>query len=196
MLIEAIVKATPVVKLVLLILIGMSIYTWAAILQKYFNFRRMEKLEAKFLDLFWTRFNDAVRLSPKFFPSPSAKLCSAFPNLPRNERLKKFLDTERKTILDDLSRFQTFFASVGSSAPFIGLFGTVWGIMNSFMEIAKAGHPGLEVVAPGISEALVATAIGLFAAIPAVIAYNYFLARIRKYSERLEDIQDEIIHRI
>ncbi len=93
-----------------------------------------------------------------------------------------------------LEKYLTFLATTGSTAPFIGLFGTVWGIMNSFMGIGRIGAASLAVVAPGIAEALIATAAGLIAAIPAVVAYNYYLSRARRTTTLMEDFSQELIN--
>lgn len=198
---EALVHASFPVKLVIFILFSSSIFIWALIIYNFFLFSKMEKRNVDFIDFFWSQRNVKDFLSSsygkfdEFSPSPLAKFCSEIGvALSRGggRMISRFLEQQVKNIISDLSRFQFIYATVGSSAPFVGLFGTVWGIMHSFRDIAKMGRAGLEVVAPGIAEALFTTALGLFVAIPAVIAYNFFQNKIKKISSTLEMLSSEI----
>ncbi len=190
----------PVVKLVLFILIAFSVVTWAIILVKVFQVRKAKKQTEKFLELFWEIRNleKIFDLSLDFRWSPVAEVFKAGYRELRKIKNSTMDDTVgfdgegkhrgkaglenieralKKSAIDEtvrLERYHTFLATVASSSPFIGLFGTVWGIMNAFEGIGRLGSASLAVVAPGIAEALIATATGLAAAIPAVIAYNYF----------------------
>ncbi len=205
----------PVVKFVLLVLVFFSVVSWAIIVQKYLLLSRAQRESDKFLQAFWgSRQLDTLYESSAGLPhSPLAKVFREgyreFSRIAsRNEGgsvgvLTTELTMEnvsralhRTTSLETtrLERAMTFLATTGSASPFIGLFGTVWGIMNSFREIGQAGTAGLAVVAPGISEALIATAMGLAAAIPAVIAYNYFLSRIRLLSSEMENFSSEFLN--
>jgi len=159
----------------------------------------MDKKNADFIDFFWSQKNIKDFLLSyyskfdEFYPSPLAKFCSEVGfGLSRGGKITRFLEQQVRSVISDLSRFQFIYATIGSSAPFVGLFGTVWGIMHSFRDIAKMGRAGLEVVAPGIAEALFTTALGLFVAIPSVIAYNFFQNKIKKMSSTLEMLSSEI----
>jgi biopolymer transport protein TolQ len=185
------------VKLVMSTLLIFSVISWAIIILKQVMFKRSERASIKFLDLFWesTTLNEAYESAREYTMSPEAavfvsgfnemkKISSARPELRGNETLEMQLATMenlkravRKAQLIESERFGrslSFLATTGSATPFIGLFGTVWGIMTSFQDIGIRGSASLAVVAPGISEALIATAAGLAVAIPAVIFYNYF----------------------
>ena len=114
-------------------------------------------------------------------------------NTYRQERVARILEVSTEQQIQSIEKYFTFLATVGSTAPFIGLFGTVWGIMNSFQSIAISRNTSLAIVAPGIAEALFATALGLLAAIPAVVAYNKFNSDSRKYSQRLDNFSKRFI---
>lgn len=199
---EMIGHAGPMVKMILLVLVLLSVSCWCVILLKYRLVRRARKESEQFVDLFRQRKNYAVlyRDSQLMEDSHLAQIFRV--GYAELNRLSKSLETKSLTelavnpeiILENVDRaiqggmmaerqrFESYLpllATTGSTAPFIGLFGTVWGIMTSFQEIGVKGTANLAVVAPGISEALVATAIGLGAAIPAVVAYNHFSNRIR-----------------
>ncbi len=190
----------PVVKLVLFILIAFSVVTWAVIIVKVLQLKKAKRQTEEFLDLFWEVRNleKIFDVSSEFSWSPVAEVFKAGYRELRKIKSSSLDDTvgfdgegkhrgkvglenieralKRSAINETvrLERYHTFLATVASSSPFIGLFGTVWGIMNAFEGIGRVGSASLAVVAPGIAEALVATATGLAAAIPAVIAYNYF----------------------
>ena len=195
MIIEGILKASIVVKIVISLLTILSVLSWAFIFTKIIYLSKVDKMDFEFLDLFWSqrKIEDAMRRSRDYSPSVIARLCSsALPVMKKDTAyIKKTLDNEFRNIMDDVMKFQTFFATVGSTSPFIGLFGTVWGIMNSFMHIGRTGRAGIEVVAPGIAEALITTALGLFTAIPAVVVYNLFLSRAKKIQSRLSEFLSE-----
>jgi len=210
------------VKFVLLILFLFSVFSWAVILWKFFQLRRARSASEKFSERFWNAesLDQAFGEASKYFQSPLARVFQAgYLELNRvRERRKKLEETDpefqfpvRKELigvenvqramnqevskeLNRLSRFLSFLATCASVSPFIGLFGTVWGIMNSFRRLAIMHSAGLSVVAPGISEALVATAFGLFAAIPAVIFYNYYLSQLRYLESELENFTSEFLN--
>ena len=194
-------KAGPVVKFVLLLLLFFSVVSWAIIIHKQ---KLLTKI-AKETDLFneaYTRSRDwdSVYHSTKdLVLSPLATLFRTAYKLKgsQSEELRHSLRRVEATEASRLEKNLTFLATTGSTAPFIGLFGTVWGIMNSFMGIGRVGAASLAVVAPGIAEALIATAAGLAAAIPAVIAYNYYLSRANRNITMMEDFSRELIeHRV
>ena len=195
--IHMILNAGPVVKFVLLILFAFSIISWAIIFMKWKLFRRAKAENALFLDLFWenTPFSKLYSECEELGFSPAANLFRVGyseiirmkkiqnPTVPKevNSVIPSLMDVVerslRKTAIDQSNRLEralSFLATTGNTTPFIGLFGTVWGIMESFRGIGLKGSANLAVVAPGISEALIATAAGLAAAIPAVVAFNYF----------------------
>lgn len=196
---EAVLHASLPVKVVILILFSSSFVLWALIIYNLILFAKMEKRNSEFVDFIWSRGNirDFLTLSygrcDEFSPSPIAKLCSEVGvAISGKKKISRFLEQQVRNICSEISRFQFIYATIGSSAPFVGLFGTVWGIMHSFRDIAKMGRAGLEVVAPGIAEALFTTALGLFVAIPAVIAYNFFQNKIKRLSAELETFAAEI----
>lgn len=194
-----------IVRIVLFILIALSVWCWAVIIAKFLRFRKVQRETIAFLVRFHQQKNLTAfyRESAVFKETPLVYVFKAgYGELVRILKMKEtdkgkhmaFRPGEGELIRDTLYRtmytammvekgrlekWLTILASTGSSAPFIGLFGTVWGIMNSFRNIGLQGSANLAVVAPGISEALIATAVGLVAAIPAVIFYNYFMQRIR-----------------
>jgi biopolymer transport protein TolQ len=206
--IDLILGAGLVVKLVLLALVFMSVASWAVILFKARELRTAELDTEGFLEAYLERPLDTVFEAAKDYPSSplSAIFQSGYRDLSQLTRLTGSADAipsaQVEGVAQRLSWVQTeeghrlqrglsFLATVGSSAPFIGLFGTVVGIMNAFADIGQTGSANLAVVAPGIAEALVATAVGLFAAIPAVIGYNYMSARLERLLERLEAFRSE-----
>ena len=196
-------RADVVVKSVIIILIAASIFSWAIIIDKYKLFKKINKSTEEFEEKFWksksaeTFFNNL----PANIDDPMAKVFrssmqTAMKTRSRiniNERLSSNLESniEKQMIL--IEKNFIFLATVGSTAPFIGLFGTVWGIMNSFQSIAISRNTSLAIVAPGIAEALFATALGLLAAIPAVIAYNKFSNDSRNYLQKLENFSKRFI---
>jgi biopolymer transport protein TolQ len=199
-------QAHFVVKLVMVGLLGASIWCWAIIIDKTLLFARSKRAMDKFEEVFWSG-QSLEELYRTLQSRPTSGLGSLFVAAMRewkrsfegsgrsvaslNQRIDKVLDV---TIQREVERFESrllVLASIGSAGPYIGLFGTVWGIMNSFTSIAASKNTSLAVVAPGIAEALFATAIGLFAAIPAVLAYNKLQAEVAKLQSRLEGFADE-----
>ncbi len=202
-------NAGPMVKFVMLLLLIFSLLSWTIILMKYRQFRNIQDESADFLDSFWNSKNLAdAQVSARENPlSPEAALFShGYTELQKLGKSRASIRTGEETLemqlatmdnlkralrkaegmeLQRLSKSLSFLATTGSATPFIGLFGTVWGIMSSFHDIGMRGSASLAVVAPGISEALVATAAGLAVAIPAVIFYNHF-------SNRLEDVEGDM----
>lgn len=189
--------ATPVVKAVMLILLLFSIVSWFIIFYKFKHFRKARKENEAFIKEFM-KSSDPVKLfqfSKRFRLSP---LAGVFRNVFREtgytsrSELERVIKRYEALEAARLEQYLNFLATAGSTSPFIGLFGTVWGIMNSFMGIGAQGSASLAVVAPGIAEALIATALGLAVAIPAVIAYNYYLSMSRRLIIEMEDFSEEI----
>ena len=197
------IRADIVVKSVILILIACSIYSWAVIFEKFKLFKKINKSTEEFENKFWnsksaeTFYNNL----PATTEDPMALLFKdAMQNLLKrrsktdlNSRMTTLLETGIDKQMTKIGRGFTFLATVGSTAPFIGLFGTVWGVMNSFQSIAISRNTSLAIVAPGIAEALFATALGLLAAIPAVVAYNKFNNDSIRYSQRLENFSKRFL---
>jgi len=197
------VRADIIVKTVIIILIASSIYSWAIIFEKIKMFRRINKSTEEFETKFWksksaeTFYNNL----PTSFDDPMANLfrnsmdtmlkSRRSSNL--NEKMSRMLEINAEQQMEKIDKSYTFLATVGSTAPFIGLFGTVWGIMNSFQSIAISRNTSLAIVAPGIAEALFATALGLLAAIPAVVAFNKFSSDSKKYSQKLENFSKRFL---
>jgi biopolymer transport protein TolQ len=192
-----ILKAGIVVKFVLLILLFFSVFSWAIIIYKFKFLSRVEKESEEFQRAFLkSRDLDTLFRSTKTLRlSPLANLFRAVHPVEdiNREDIKRILKRVEAVEAVKLERYLTFLATTGSTTPFIGLFGTVWGIMNSFLGIGRIGSAALAVVAPGIAEALIATAAGLAAAIPAVVAYNYYLSRVRRNNIMMEDFSQELI---
>ena len=197
-------RADLVVKLVILMLFAASIFSWAIIIQKIRLFRNIKKLSDEFDSIFWSGksikeiqaeflesetflvknvFDEALREIKK---SESEKSIASLP-----DRLDTVIESSIELESEKLSSLFNYLATIGSTSPFIGLFGTVWGIMNSFQSIAISKNTSLAVVAPGIAEALFATALGLLAAIPAVIAYNLFTGQVNKEAARMYRFKDQ-----
>jgi len=197
------IRADIVVKSVILILIVCSIYSWAVIFEKVKLFKKINRSTEEFENKFWNSKSAESFYSnlPATTEDPMALLFKdAMQNLLKrksrtdlNSRMTTLLDTGIDKQMTKISKGFTFLATVGSTAPFIGLFGTVWGIMNSFQSIAISRNTSLAIVAPGIAEALFATALGLLAAIPAVVAYNKFNNDSIKYSQRLENFSKRFL---
>ena len=197
-------KADFVVKFVIIILIAASIYSWAIIIEKYKLFKKINGSSSIFEEQFWSS-KSADSLYKKlegYNEDPMANVFKAgmdfmIKNKSRSasnqERVLQALSGSIDKEMEVVEKKLTFLATVGSTAPFIGLFGTVWGILNSFQSIAISKNTSLAIVAPGIAEALFATALGLLAAIPAVVAYNKFTSDSRKYSTRLENFSQSFI---
>ena len=190
-------RADVIVKSVIIILIVSSIYSWALIIEKYRLFKKINKSSEEFENKFWkSRSAESFYNNlPENIDDPMANVfkdtmqviikSKSKSNL--SNKLENMLELNIEKQMNRLDKNYTFLATVGSTAPFIGLFGTVWGIMNSFQSIAISRNTSLAIVAPGIAEALFATALGLLAAIPAVVAYNKFSSDSKKYSQKLEN---------
>lgn len=195
---------------VLLVMIGLalaSVWCWAIIFEKWVAFRKVNAANDKFENAFWSgqsledlyhgaRAREPIGMASVFVTameewkrSQSAAMRAGFAGVMK--RIEKVMDVQIQKEMHDLEARLLFLATIGSAAPFIGLFGTVYGIMVSFMGIAASGNTSLAVVAPGIAEALFATAIGLIAAIPATIYYNIYAADAGKVANRLENFADE-----
>lgn len=216
-------NAGPVVQMVLLLLVMFSISSWAIILVKYRYMRRAFRESALFIDFFWKSrdLTDAFAKSKQLQGSPVARIFRvAYLELrklskqgpaagagPRSaeggslgarsggiDNVKRALRRAINTETTRMTQMVPFLATTGNTTPFIGLFGTVWGIMNSFHGIGQMGSASLAVVAPGISEALVATAVGLAAAIPAVIAFNFFMSKIRTLESELISFSQDFLN--
>ena len=205
-----------VVKLVLLLLFSFSVASWGIILFKFFQVYRAKTASERFMDFFWKskRFESIASQVERFTNSPLTVLFNE-----GYSELKKVVETDSKSDgsalstdlggvenvsralrratnseITRLEKYLTFLATTGSTSPFIGLFGTVWGIMTAFEGIGKTGSASLAVVAPGIAEALIATAIGLVAAIPAVMAYNHFQHKIRVLINEMDSFSTEFLN--
>ena len=197
------IRADFVVKSVILMLIACSIYSWAIIIEKFKMFKKINIESDEFEEKFWksksaeTFYNNlpANLENPMglLFKESMKTLLKAKSKSNLNERLNSMLEVNIEKQMVKLDKGFTFLATVGSTAPFIGLFGTVWGIMNSFQSIAISRNTSLAIVAPGIAEALFATALGLLAAIPAVVAYNKFNNDSKKYSQKLENFSKRFL---
>ncbi len=206
-----IIEAGPVAWLVLLSLLVFSLVSWAIILGKHRQLGTAERQSAAFLRAFRAAsgFTDLVRAARQHPMGPLARLFragyrevydqSSGDGEPARLRVANMEAVARSLLLaaskesNRLGERMTFLATTGGSTPFIGLFGTVWGIMNAFQDIALTQAANISVVAPGVSEALIATAAGLGAAIPAVIAYNGYLARIRRIESDMDDFSLEYV---
>ena len=190
------IRADIIVKSVIIILIAASIYSWAIIIEKYRLFKKINKSSEEFENKFWkSRSAESFYNNlPQNIDDPMANvfkdtmqvIVKAKSKSNISNRLESMLEVSIEKQMNTIEKSYTFLATVGSTAPFIGLFGTVWGIMNSFQSIAISRNTSLAIVAPGIAEALFATALGLLAAIPAVVAYNKFSSESKKYSQKLE----------
>lgn len=213
---DLILDAGPVVKLVMLVLAYFSVVSWTIIIFKFRVIHRATRDSARFLNFFWAkkRFETISQGLKNYQHSPLTVLFrEGYQELLRNQRtrsgeeenlfttdlgqsenvsraLRRAVTQERQR----LEKFLTFLATTGSTAPFIGLFGTVWGIMDSFRGIGQTGSASLAVVAPGISEALIATAIGLVAAIPAVVGYNHFVNKVNLLTGEMDNFCQEFLN--
>ena len=196
-------RADIIVKSVIVILIVCSIYSWAVIIDKYRLFKRINKSSEEFEEKFWNSKSAETFYNslPTKVDNPMAVVFQdAMESLLKkksknnlSEKMSTFLEVGIEKQMSKIEKGFTFLATVGSTAPFIGLFGTVWGIMNSFQSIAISRNTSLAIVAPGIAEALFATALGLLAAIPAVVAYNKFNTDSQKYSQKLENFSKRFL---
>ena len=198
-LLQLFLRADFVVKSVIIILILSSIYSWALIFDKYRLFKRIEQSTSLFEDKFWKAKSAEAfyKNLPAKTPDPLTLIFkSAMVELLKTKskaaavqtaRVERAIEVSTDNEIKNIEKNFTFLATVGSTAPFVGLFGTVWGIMNSFQSIAISRNTSLAIVAPGIAEALFATALGLLAAIPAVIAYNKFNSDAQRYFSRIDN---------
>jgi biopolymer transport protein TolQ len=198
-------RADFVVKSVIIILLASSIYSWALIFDKYKLFKKINSTTEDFENKFWkARSAESFSNSlPAKTEDPAAVIFkTAMTEIIKTKskssavqvaRVERVLEIAIDKQLKKVEKNFTFLATVGSTAPFIGLFGTVWGIMNSFQSIAISRNTSLAIVAPGIAEALFATALGLLAAIPAVIAYNKFNSDSKRYFSRIETFSKRFI---
>jgi biopolymer transport protein TolQ len=199
-------ESGPVAKIVLVILVFFSLFSWAIILQKWALVNRARAQSGRFVRAFRkaNRLQDISTVVEQFKPSPLVAVFEGgYQELRRQggmlrsttavERALQIASSEELTRLE--SRM-TWLATTGSTAPFIGLFGTVWGIIDAFHGLGTEGAATLRAVAPGISEALIATAFGLFAAIPAVVAYNYFTQVMREFGARMDDFSLEFLNTV
>jgi biopolymer transport protein TolQ len=203
-------EADIVVQLILLLLVFFSVFSWAIIFFKYKTIKAGFKQSAQFLDVFRRSksLSDVSDAAKKLRASPLAVIFLAGNkelayqskasaengwSAAKTDSLNRALLKASNAEVSRLEKMMFFLATTGSVSPFIGLFGTVWGIMISFIRIGAMRSASLQVVAPGIAEALIATAVGLFAAVPAVIAYNYFLGRIKDLIADMEDFSFEFL---
>ena len=202
-LLQLFIRADFIVKSVIVILIACSIYSWAIIIEKFRLFKKINTESEEFEEKFWksksaeTFYNNlpANLNNPmaSLFKDSMQTLLKSKTKSNLSERMNSILEVNIEKQITKIDKGYTFLATVGSTAPFIGLFGTVWGIMNSFQSIAISRNTSLAIVAPGIAEALFATALGLLAAIPAVIAYNKFNNDSLKYSQKLENFSKRLL---
>ena len=209
-----IMEAGPMVKLVLLTLLVFSIFSWAIIIYKLILLRRIEKETGSFYDFFWQKssLSQVFSEGKSYGATPLARLFTAVyseisgtvepagkpgPRGMDRENMGRIQRILKKTSAVEAAKLEyavSFLATTGNTAPFIGLFGTVWGIMASFRNIGALGTANLAIVAPGISEALVATAMGLLVAIPAVVGYNHIVSRIARISSEMENFSSDLIN--
>ena len=201
-------KADIIVKAVMIFLFVASIWCWAIIVEKILRLRKLNSSAEKFEDIFWSG-GSLDALYDQIGTQPTDPMSAVFSAAMREwrrsvdsgggpdsssslmERINRVMDVTVNREIERIERQMTILASTGSTAPFVGLFGTVWGIMNSFQAISITKNTSLAVVAPGIAEALFATALGLVAAIPAVIAYNKISKDMDRYAARLDDFSSE-----
>jgi len=202
-LINLFIRADIIVKSVIIILIACSVYSWAIIIEKYRLFKKINLTSEDFEEKFWrsksaeTFYNSLPSTTDdpmtELFKDSMEGLLKSKSKNNLIEKMGGMLEVGIEKQISKIDKGFTFLATVGSTAPFIGLFGTVWGIMNSFQSIAISRNTSLAIVAPGIAEALFATALGLLAAIPAVVAYNRFNSESRKYSQKLENFSKRFL---
>ena len=205
-----------IVKLVLIMLIFFSVVSWGIIFLKFYQINRANSESDRFMDFFWKskRFDTIASQVDRFANSPLTVLfnegygelkkvvegngvsegSALSTDLGGIANVTRALRRATNSEITRLEKYLTFLATTGSTSPFIGLFGTVWGIMTAFESIGKTGSASLAVVAPGIAEALIATAIGLVAAIPAVMAYNHFQHKIRVLINEMDSFSTEFLN--
>jgi biopolymer transport protein TolQ len=196
-------RADFIVKSVIIILIASSIYSWSIIIEKIKLFKKINSSTEEFEAKFWKS-----KSAESFYNTLPSNLSDPMANIFKNsmqvllkskrssnldQKMSAILEVNIEQQMEKIDHKFTFLATVGSTAPFIGLFGTVWGIMNSFQSIAISRNTSLAIVAPGIAEALFATALGLLAAIPAVVAYNKFNNDSKKYTQKLENFSKRFL---
>lgn len=196
-------RADLVVKFVMISLVAASIFSWALIIDKIKIFKKIFKETDIAEDQFWSSNSagDFYKKTSSSSDNPLVVVFRAGMECVQDhkskgqivERTKRVMDVAIDKQIDKYEKNLTFLATVGSVAPFVGLFGTVWGIMNSFQSIAISRNTSLAIVAPGIAEALFATALGLLAAIPAVVAYNKFSSDSRRYTQKLENFTQSFL---
>jgi len=204
-LIQLFLRADFIVKAVIVILIAASVYSWALIFDKYKLFKRIEKSTTSFEEKFW-KSKSAESFYNNFSNKEKDPVATIFQSAMielirtksksssvQSNRVSRVIEISADKEIKSIEKHFTFLATVGSTAPFIGLFGTVWGIMNSFQSIAISRNTSLAIVAPGIAEALFATALGLLAAVPAVIAYNKFNSDSKRYTGRIENFSKRFL---
>jgi biopolymer transport protein TolQ len=208
------IDADPVVKAVMLALAVASLWTWAVAVDKWLHFGELEGKARAFEKVFWSG-QSLEELDDRYSDRPRDALARVFAASAREwrdlrrgaqvnaaaadlmiDRCDRLMQAQIARELERASRGFGILATVGSAGPFVGLFGTVWGIMNAFTSIANEQQTSVAVVAPGISEALLATALGLLAAVPAVIFYNKFTGDLDRFADRLEGFADEVIARL
>ncbi len=204
-------EADFVVQMVLFLLLAMSVACWAIILNKYLTVRRASLQSAAFLEVFWKarQLDDVYERLARFPHAPVAEVFkSGYIELQRlttgdgqgamdlglTENIERALRRTTNVELNQLDRLITVLATTGSTAPFIGLFGTVWGILRAFQKIGATGQASIQVVGPDIAHALVATAVGLLAAIPAVMAYNFFNSRIKGIASEMDAFSSDFLN--
>ena len=197
------IRADIIVKSVIIILIVSSIYSWAIIFEKIKLFKKINLSSQDFENKFW-KSKSAESFYNNLPTNVEDPLTNVFKNSMQvllkskrsstlDQKMSTMLEINIEQQMEKIEKKYTFLATVGSTAPFIGLFGTVWGIMNSFQSIAISRNTSLAIVAPGIAEALFATALGLLAAIPAVVAFNKFTSDSKKYSQKLENFSKRFL---
>ena len=201
--IQLFIRADIVVKSVIAILIVSSIYSWAVIFEKIMLFKKINRCTQDFENKFWksksaesfyNTLPDNMRdPMANIFKNSMQMLLKSKRSSNLDEKMSRMLEINIEQQMEKIENGYTYLATIGSTAPFIGLFGTVWGIMNSFQSIAISRNTSLAIVAPGIAEALFATALGLLAAIPAVMAFNKFTSNSKKYSQKLESFSKKLL---
>ena len=201
--IQLFIRADLIIKTVILILIASSIYSWAIIFEKIKLFKKINKSTEEFEEKFW-KSKSAESFYNNLPANVNDPMANVFKNSMNvllkskrssnlNEKMSRMLEINIEQQMEKIEKRYIFLATVGSTAPFVGLFGTVWGIMISFQSIAISRNTSLAIVAPGIAEALFATALGLLAAIPAVVAFNKFTSDSKKYTQKLENFSKRLL---
>lgn len=206
-------EADIVVQLVLFGLVGMSVMCWAIVLNKWFTIGRALRQSQDFVDMFWKsqRLDQVYERTTRFPRAPVAEVFKAgyvelakltqqneagesAMDLGLSENIERALRRAGNVEIAHLERLVPFLATTGSTAPFIGLFGTVWGILRAFQRIGATGNASIQTVGPDIAHALIATAVGLLAAIPAVMAYNYFNSRIKGIAGEIDGFSSDFLN--